>query len=202
MCRCTLRCLRPRRQRNATLLRTHALRRLRLVGPLGAAHVVRDGYGVKTACFGGPTTPKTGRFGGGAGCVLLPGLAALSSLARRRERLWGIEWFRRVVLRVHACWSASAYGMVRRTHCSFAVFNRPPTTHARLRVQIGTEIVGVLKRRCELIDVLRMWLRTVRNSEFLRCFFLPLIAFKYTPSIFQFAQMYAGGDGGYMRMLT
>eukprot|EP01043_Picozoa_sp_COSAG02_P059748 COSAG02_NODE_7670_length_2901_cov_60.433262_5_plen_110_part_00 len=55
----------PRRQQNATLLRTHALRHLRLVDPLGVAHVVWDGYGVKTACFGGPTTPKTGHLGGG-----------------------------------------------------------------------------------------------------------------------------------------
>ena len=29
------------------------------------AHGVWDGYGVKTACFGGPTTRKTGGFGVG-----------------------------------------------------------------------------------------------------------------------------------------
>eukprot|EP01043_Picozoa_sp_COSAG02_P009002 COSAG02_NODE_299_length_25349_cov_53.762020_4_plen_60_part_00 len=30
------------------------------------AHGVWDGYGVKTACFGGPTTHKTGGFGNSA----------------------------------------------------------------------------------------------------------------------------------------
>ena len=41
-----------------TLLRAHALRCVRLVEPLRAAHGVWDGCSAETACFGGLTPPK------------------------------------------------------------------------------------------------------------------------------------------------